>query len=774
MEKILRKEIVLEGLDCAQCGAKIEEEVGKLEGINLSTLNFVNKTLSIELTSGYDFKNAIENINKVVKNLEPDVVVKEKIISRNERKILLMTGICCRPCTEKIEKGVRNIADVKNANFDFDNGKLIIEYVNQKNEKSIVAEAKKISKEIISGIKIKDEERQRETLNKLKIVRISFGIVIFALALFGGLSFVPQLILYILSYILIGGDVLLKAGKNILKGNVFDENFLMSIATIGAFAIKEFPEAVSVMLFYKVGMILQDMAVNNSRKSIKSLLNVKPEYANIKEGTDLKKVSPYEVKVGDKIVVKPGEKIPLDGFLLHGTSAVDTSSLTGESLPKEVAEGDEVLAGFINKTGLIEIQVEKIFNDSAINKVFELVENSNAKKSVTENFITKFAKVYTPIVVGLALIIAIVPPLFTDFNFIEWIRRALIFLVVSCPCALVISIPLGFFGGIGSASKKGILIKGSNFLEALNNVETIIFDKTGTLTEGSFKVGRIVSENGFRDEEVLEYAAIAEIFSNHPIAFSIVKEYKNGIDKNKITDYTEIGGFGIKAVYDGKEILCGNDKLFIKEKIDFKKANETGTVCYIAVDKKYAGFIVISDKIRDNAVETIKKLKENGIKKIVMLTGDNNLIASKVGAELGVDEVCSELLPDGKVKELERYEKERSTNSKIMFVGDGINDAPVIARSDIGVAMGGLGSDAAIESADIVLMNDNISKITEAMKISRKTRKIVIQNIVFAMGIKVLVLVLGTAGIATMWEAVFADVGVALIAIVNSMRSMKV
>ena len=581
--------------------------------------------------------------------------------------------------------------------------------------------------------------------------------------------------MYLISYVLVGGEVVLGALRNIRRGQVFDENFLMGIATIGAFAIGEYPEGVAVMLFYQVGEMFQDMAVNRSRKSISALMDIRPDFANLKINGDIKKVDPEEVSIGDIIVVKPGEKVPLDGKVIEGSSMVDTAALTGESVPREVGRGDSILSGVINKNGLLTIEVEKEFGDSTVAKILDLVQNASSKKAPTENFITKFARYYTPTVVFAALALAIIPPLFIeDATFSDWVYRALSFLVVSCPCALVVSIPLGFFGGIGGASKNGILVKGGNYLEALNDVEMVVFDKTGTLTKGIFKVTEINSENNISKDELIAYAAYAENYSNHPIGASILKAYGKEIDKYKIENYEEISGHGVKVIIDGKEVLAGNYKLMNRENIPYKQVETIGTLVHVAIDKKYAGYIVISDELKEDSAKAIKDLKAIGVKKTVMLTGDNEKVGSKVAKELRLDEVYAELLPDQKVEKLELLFKEKSPKGKIVFVGDGINDAPVLARADIGIAMGGVGSDAAIEAADVVIMTDEPSKIASAIKIAKKTRSIVMQNIVFALGVKIIILGLVAIGMGTMWEAVFGDVGVALLAVLNAMRAMKV
>ena len=580
--------------------------------------------------------------------------------------------------------------------------------------------------------------------------------------------------IYILSYIIVGFEIVLKAIRNILRGKVFDENFLMTIATIGAFVIGEFPEAVAVMLFYQVGELFQSYAVNKSRKSIASLMDIRPDYANLKSNNDINKVSPEDVKIGDIIVVKPGEKIPLDGIVKKGNSMIDTSALTGESVPRDVKENDEVLSGCINESGLLEIEVTKEFGESTVSKILDLVENASNKKSKSENFITKFARYYTPIVVIVAVILAIVPPFILKMGeFTDWLYRALTFLVVSCPCALVISIPLGFFGGIGGASKIGILVKGSNYLEALSNTEIVVFDKTGTLTEGVFEVQKVETKN-ISKEELIKLSAYAESFSNHPISISLKKAYGKEINRKLISDTSEISGHGVIATVDGRKVAIGNEKLMKKQKVEYTKSVDIGTILYVAIDNEFAGFIVISDKIKNDSFKTIELLKHNNVRKTVMLTGDRKIVGEDVANKLKIDEVYTDLLPDAKVEKVEELMKEKTPNGKLAFVGDGINDAPVLAMSDIGIAMGGLGADSAIEAADIVIMTDEPSKIVSAIKISKKTMRIVKQNIIFALVVKIAVLVLSAFGLSTMWEAVFADVGVSVLAIINSLRALRV
>lgn len=607
--------------------------------------------------------------------------------------------------------------------------------------------------------------------------RLLFRIII-AAVLFAAGSLLPlgptvEMGVFLVCYVVIGWDIVWKAVTNILQGQVFDENFLMTIATIGALILGEHSEGVAVMLFYQVGEWFQSYAVSKSRKSIASLMDIRPDYANVERNGKLEQVDPDEVNIGDTIVVKPGERVPLDGKILKGTSALDTSALTGESMPRDVEPGMEVISGCINQTGILTIQTTKMYGESTVAKILDLVENASDKKGKTENFISRFARYYTPIVVFAAIALAILPPLITGQSFSIWIYRALTFLVISCPCALVISIPLSFFGGIGGASKIGVLVKGSNYLESLAHTEAVVFDKTGTLTKGSFVVSQIKAI-GMKKEQLLELAAYAEDYSNHPISQSIKKAYNRKIDNRRISDVQEIAGHGVQAVIDGKPVLAGNTKLMTRENITFSPADAVGTVIYLACNGKYSGYIVIEDEIKADAPAAIKALKEVGVKKTVMLTGDADAVGKKVAHKLGLDQVYTELLPADKVDRVEALLKQTSEKGKLVFVGDGINDAPVLARADVGIAMGGLGSDAAIEAADVVLMTDEPSKISAVVQIARKTIRIANENIVFALGVKLLVLILGATGYANMWAAVFADVGVSVIAILNAIRAMRV
>ncbi len=614
---------------------------------------------------------------------------------------------------------------------------------------------------------------EEENNERIILSRIVLAILLFITAMLFTHSTILKCTVLGMAYLIAGYDIIFKALKNIIKGQVFDENFLMGIATIGAIGIKEYPEAVMVMVLYQIGEYLQDKAVEKSQNSITELMDIRPDYANIEKNGDLTKISPYEVKIGDTIIVKTGEKIPLDGIIIDGTATLDTSALTGESRPREVKIGDEAISGCINTNGLLKIRVTKEYGQSTVSKILDLVENASSKKTKTENFITKFAKIYTPVVVLSALFLAILPPLIFGSNFSVWINRALTFLVISCPCALVISVPLGFFAGIGGASKCGILVKGSSYLELLSKPETIVFDKTGTLTQGCFKVVKIVQQEGTTKEELLELTAYAESYSNHPIALSIKKAYDKNIDKNKISEISEIAGNGVRAEINGCSILVGNENLLKNHNISYQKANETGTIVYTAKNSKFLGYIVISDKLKEDAQKAIMELKKLKLQ-TVMLTGDTEESGLAVAKELNIDKAYTQLLPIDKVDKIEDIIEQKTKNKSVIFVGDGINDAPVLTRADVGIAMGGLGSDAAIEAADVVIMDDKPTKVATAIKIAKQTLMIVKENIAFALGIKVLFLILGAFGFVTMWGAVFADVGVTLIAVLNSLRALKI
>lgn len=691
----------------------------------------------------------------------------------------LLDGLHCAGCAGKIERTLQQQQGMDYVVLSFATKSIYL-------KPEHVPKAQEIIDSIESGVTLEDVNQPKPEGNKNRInikKQLATMGVAFALMLVG-IIFNEQLhntpyniaeyALLLPAYLLVGWPVVKRALQNVTKANMFDENFLMTIATVGAIAIHQLPEAVGVMLFYYVGEFFQELAVNRSRNSIKELMDIRPEYANLMFNGITEKVSPEMVNVNDTIVVKPGEKIPLDGMVLEGVSFLDTSALTGESVPRKVQQGDEVLAGMINTNGLLNIKVTKIFADSSVAKILDLVENAGSRKASTEKFITKFSRYYTPAVVFAAITLAVVPPLIIPgATFADWLYRALVLLVISCPCALVVSIPLGYFGGIGGASKKGILIKGANFLEALTNLDTVVFDKTGTLTKGVFRVTGVEAANSFLQKDVLRYASMAEINSNHPIAKSIIEAYGENISEHNIEEYQEIAGHGIKAKCDGKIILAGNQRLMIKENIKHDPINVEGTIVYIAVDGVWAGYITISDEIKEDSAKAIAKLKSLGIKNTVMLTGDEVTVAENVSTKLGINKVFAKLLPQDKVTKVEEIIESLPGKTKLAFVGDGINDAPVLTRADIGIAMGGLGSDAAIEAADVVIMDDQPSKVATAVGIARHTKKIIVQNIIMALGVKGAFVILGSVGMATMWEAVFADVGVAMLAILNSTRALK-
>jgi len=794
-----RVDMILGGLDCAHCAEVINQKVEALDEVEISNLNFVNKKLSFELKDGASrsltIKKAIDIINTTEPGLDIQVIEKASSKGNNKKVDIILGGLDCAHCAEVINQKVEALDEVEISNLNFVNKKLSFELKDGVSRNIVINKVLDIINTTEPGLDIQVKgvsKSQNKELNKVvekkfdkdKIdkLRLIVGIIVYAVTfaqeIIGGHGegSIISTILFIAVYLVVGGDVLLKAAKNMKNGKVFDENFLMTVATVGAILIGETSEAVGVMVFYKLGVFLQGLAVGKSRKSISALMEIRPDIANLKIGNDIEVVDPEEVEIGDIIVVKPGERIPLDGIVIEGSSMVDTSALTGESVLRTVNVEDEVLSGFINKNALLTIEVTKDFGESAVSKVLDLVENASSKKAKTENFISVFSKYYTPIVVGLAVIISVIPPMVIDISskevWYDWVLRGLTFLVVSCPCALVLSIPLTFFSGIGFASKNGVLIKGSNYLEALRYVDTVVFDKTGTLTKGVFNVTKVNAVN-ISEDELMEYAAYAEANSNHPIAKSIVAAYDKDLDLSRIGEYEEIAAHGIKVNCNGKIVLAGNEKLMKANNIEYVKVTEIGTVIYVAVDGKFAGYIVISDEIKEDSKQAIAKLKEIGIKQTVMLTGDNKKVADSVAEELKLDKVYSNLLPDEKVEKIEEIYQGRTEKQKVAFVGDGINDAPVLARADVGIAMGGLGSDAAIEAADVVIMNDEPSQISKAIAISKKTNKIVWQNIIFALGVKIIVLIATAGGVSNMWEAVFADVGVALIAVLNAMRAMR-
>lgn len=820
-------EWILEGIDCANCAAKVERGVSKVVGVANSNVNYMTETLSFEVTD--EKENLIlSNVQQKINKLEPDITLKNKengkLIeinpplnkvshSKEDRKKheWILEGIDCANCAAKVESGVATVSGVTKSSVNFMTETLSFEVAGE-NENDVLTRVKqkvgilepdvilrkksngtlvenesnpKRNTSSIESTTLKEENNYEQTektslaklfenKTKMTIVRLILGLALLTMGMFLPMNNQASLGMFILAYLITGYDVVGRAVRNIFRGQVFDENFLMTIATLSAFYIQEYPEAVAVMLFYQVGEVFQDIAVSKSRRSIADLMDIRPDYANLVTENNVEKVAPETIKIGDIILIRPGEKVPLDGKVVEGTSAMDTSALTGESVPRSVKPEDTVLSGFINKNGVLKIAVEKPFAESTVKKILDLVQNASGRKAPTEQFITKFARYYTPIVVIAAALLAIVPPLvLPGATFNEWIYRASIFLVISCPCALVVSIPVGFFGGIGSASRKGILVKGSNFLEGLNDLKYVVMDKTGTLTKGTFEITAIEPRNGINSGQLLELAAYAEAHSTHPIADSIKEHFGEEIKEEKITAYNEISGHGIQATVGGKEVLAGNARLMEKFSVDFTEVQEIGTIVYLAVDKVYTGYLLIADTIKEDAKESIADMKKLGIKNIIMLTGDSKKVGEAVANKLGITEVYSELLPQDKVAKFEEILSRKEKNEKVAFVGDGINDTPVLARSDIGIAMGGLGSDAAIEAADVVLMDDKPSKIVTALHVAKNTRRIVWQNILFALGVKGLFLILGAFGIATMWEAVFADVGVTVIAVLNSMRILN-
>ncbi|USP94790.1 heavy metal translocating P-type ATPase [Bacillus vallismortis] len=690
----------------------------------------------------------------------------------------VLDGLDCSNCAQKIENGVKGIKGIDGCAVNFAASTLTVS-AGGKEEQWVANKVEKKVKSIDPHVTVRQKHKKKSAEDGYRNRMINMLIRMAVAVILGAAAYVVhsgtiEFFLFLAAYLIIGGDIVIRAIKNISRGQVFDEHFLMALATIGAFLIKQYPEGVAVMLFYQTGELFQGAAVSRSRKSISALMDIRPDYANVKTKNGIELVSPEDVKIGDIIVVNPGESIPLDGKVVQGSAMVDTSALTGESVPRKATEGQDVMSGFINQNGVLHIEVTKGYQESAVSKILDLVQNASSRKARTENFITKFAKYYTPAVVIIAVLLAFVPPLVIPGAALsDWVYRALIFLVISCPCALVVSIPLGFFGGIGAASKTGVLVKGSNYLEALNQVKYAVFDKTGTLTKGSFEVTEIKPAEGFTKEKLLEAAAYAELHSQHPIAESVRKAYGKTLSSDAIESYEEISGHGIFAKVNGTEILAGNQKLMEREQIKGVPDQKAGTIVHIAVDQHYAGAIIIADEAKEDAAQAIADLKSLGIKQTIMLTGDSKQTGEAVGKQLGIDEVYAELLPQDKVARVEALEAKLSPNEKLIFVGDGINDTPVLARADIGAAMGGLGSDAAVEAADVVLMTDQPSKIAEAIRIAKRTRRIVWQNIGFALGVKAIFLILGAFGIATMWEAVFSDVGVTLLAVANAMRVMR-
>ena len=783
----MKRVFILKGLDCPNCSAKIKKEVGELGGVASSTVNLMNQTLTVQAGTSVA-TSLLDTVTTIVHSHEPDVEVSEKT-EPAVTKVYLLKGLDCPNCSAKIEKEVGELDGVTSSTVNLMNQTLTVQAgtsvaaslldtvttIVHSHEPDVEVSEKQL--EATAPVKKDEKAAVYNDEDKKRTIRLAVGAVVYAigmaLTVFAKLPTLAELAFLIVAYVILGWDVVWQAVKNITRGQVFDEHFLMSVSTIGAFAIGEYPEAVAVMLFYQVGEFFQSLAVKRSRKSISDLMDIRPDSATVKRNGVLQVVSPESVAVGEIIVVKPGEKIPLDGIVVDGESMLDTKALTGESVPRSIRKGDEALSGCINQSGLLTLKVTKSFGESTVSKIIDLVENASARKAPTENFITTFARYYTPVVVGMAAVLAIIPPLVLGGGWSEWLRRGFVFLIVSCPCALVISIPLTFFGGIGAASKRGVLVKGSNYLEALNKVSVVVFDKTGTLTKGVFEVANIIPAAGYQKEQVLEYAAQAESYSNHPIAKSILAAYGKSIDQKQFSGFEEISGHGISVMVQGKKVLAGNSKLMESEKIAYSACDAAGTKVYVAADGSYVGCILIADEVKPDSNRAIAELKKIGVEKTVMLTGDDERIGKSVADELGLDAYYAQLLPDQKVEKLEMLDKQKRQGSKLAFVGDGINDAPVLARADVGIAMGGLGSDAAIEAADVVLMTDEPSKLVEAIDVAKATKRIVMQNIVIALGIKSVFLVLGALGMAGMWEAVFGDVGVTIIAVLNAMRILK-
>lgn len=763
----------LRGLDCPNCAAKIERELRKVQGLEAVSVNF--STRSVELPESFESK-----ARAIITGIEPEVFLERE--GENTLRYSL-DGLDCANCAAKIESELRKIPGLEHTQVNFAAKSVELPVELWKRAQDVIGRVEpEVTLRKVEGCGGAEPEEKAEK-NKLWIVGSAGLLLLIGLIFNGSLHRTPfswaEYAVLLPAYFLVGWPVIASAVKRLLRGRLFDESFLMTIATGGAIAIHQLPEAAGVMLFYAVGEYFQSRAVNRSRRSITALLNIQPEYANLKENGGTRRVKPEEVEVGQLILIKPGEKVPLDGDIVEGSSFVDTSALTGESVPRKVEPGEMILAGMLNGQGLLTVKVAKPFKDSSVSRILNLVEKANERKAPTEQFITRFSNYYTPAVVGIAALIALVPPLLIPgATFGQWLYRALVLLVISCPCALMVSIPLGYFGGIGGASRNGILVKGANFLDALADLDTVVFDKTGTLTKGVFRVTEIVPRKGFTQEEVLAAAAGAEIYSNHPIAQSIrsaAESSGKSVSEEEVLDYKEIPAHGISARVKGRRILAGNDRLMHKENIPHQDCDVVGTSVYVAIDEVYAGYIIISDELKEDARETITGLKRLGIRKTLMLTGDEKTVAERVSRELGLDGFYAELLPEDKVTKVEELEGDLKNRrkQKLAFVGDGVNDAPVITRADIGVAMGGLGSDAAIEAADVVLMEDAPSKLVKAVEIARWTSRIVRQNILLALGVKGFFILLGSLGVASIWEAVFADVGVTVLAVLNASRTLR-
>lgn len=760
------KKYTIEGLDCANCAEKMEKAISSIQGVDFVQINFLKQELQIDVSQD----NTMEKVFTCIKSIEPDVKLYE--LSDEEMLTFYLEGLDCANCAQKIESYIKQMKHVKDASLQFSSGTLHVK-CEKKNKQAIITQILEIVPTLEEGVQIHCEKQQK-SLSKYEIFyfrkqwKLYIGCILFIIG-----CITHHKYLFCLAYILSGYQVLFSAFRNICRKEVFDENFLMSVATLGAFYLGEYQEAVAVMLFYEIGELFQSYAVQRSRTSISSLMDLRSDIVHVVDGNQIVDYRPEEVEKDMDIIVKPGERIPLDGYILDGVSNIDTAALTGESLPLDVKEGDHVLAGCINLQGILKLKVERVYAQSEVARILELVEQASSKKAPLEKFISRFARVYTPVVVICAVLLSVVPALiFENVSFRMMLESALTFLVVSCPCALVVSIPLGLFAGIGSASKKGILIKGGSYLEALKNIETVVFDKTGTLTKGVFEVSDIKVYQSSK-EEILRYAAYAEVHSSHPIALSIQKAYSKVIDTTKIQSYQEQSGFGIQACIDDKQILVGNAKLMKEHQIECMEVYDIGTIVHVACEQQYLGYICLKDELKQSSEYTVNTLRFYGVKQIVMLTGDRKEVGEDVANRLKLDAVYTQLLPKDKLNHVEKLLKSKDNHKKLMYVGDGMNDAPVLARADIGVAMGGIGSDAAVEAADIVFMNDDPSALIDAIKISRNTMRILKQNIIFSLAIKVFVMIFAVLGIANMWMGVFADVGVTILAVLNAMRLLR-
>jgi Cd2+/Zn2+-exporting ATPase len=773
MEGAKKESLVLERLCCTSCSERIEREIRGLDGVAGVNLNFVDKTLVIDIGAGGRTEAVIEAARRVIKDIEPEIIITEKKVDQAARQIWLVMGLCCADCALKIEAAINGIAGVDRARVDFGRKELHLELADAAQAPRVYRESRQRARQVVKGVRFTSGEMASRRLRLAKRIALAAGLPLFALGL-SNLWPAMSLPFYIAAYILFGVDVVWRAIRNIPKGKFFDENFLMTVATAGAFAVAAYPEAAAVMLFYKIGMMLEDAAVERSRRSIKSALALRPDTARLLTPTGERFVRPEEAAVGDLVRILPGERVPLDAEVVEGTSYVDSSLVSGEAEPILKATGDELFAGTVNSNGVLTARVTKAAADSMVAKILDFVEKANLKKSQAEHFIGKFTRVYTPLVVGAAALIAFVPLLFVGFAAWQtWLYRALIFLVISCPCALVLSIPLTFAAGIGGLARAGILVKGGRYLEALRRATLVVFDKTGTLTEHSFRVASVLPQPPFTVEELLSITAAAESFSAHPAAVAIRSAAGERGRTSEASTYDEIAGLGVKAVVAGRQVLAGNARLMEREGVAFEPAASTDTIVYVAVDGAFAGAIVIEEKVKDNARKAIDDLRRQGVERIAMLSGDREERARTVAIGLGISEIHAPLLPEEKVARFETLKAGLKRGRTVLAVGDGVNDAPLLARADVGAAMGALGREAAIEAADLVILDDDLAKLPLAVRLAKKTHRLVIENVILAFGIKALILILGAAGVATMWEAVFADVGVALLALANALRVLR-